>query len=409
MTRVKIADGIQMLSMNVDEILFEGMWNLANGVTLNSYVVQGEKTAIVDGVVGWDGVPETLYQALEEMDIKIQDVEYAIVNHMEPDHSGWLENMIKINKDIKIYASQKSAGLLEHFFDKTENVVMVKEGDTLDLGNGKVLSFHIAPNVHWPDTMMTLDNQTGTLMCCDMFGSFGKITNGFFDDELTEEDKDFFEEEGIRYYSNVMATFGSFVQKAIDKTKSLDVKIIAPGHGPVYRTNPEKIMSDYERYIGYGNGKGKKVVTVLWGSMYGMTKKGLDYALSILEKEGIPVKLLEMPRCTESDMVAAVFQSAGIIVAAPTYEYKMFPPVAAAVEEVGRKKISNKPAMYFGSSGWSGGAWKDLSEILERNKMNWSFGEPLEFRGAPGQEDLKKVEEGVLEFVEKVRANADSQ
>lgn len=409
MTRVKIADGIQMLSLNVDSILFEGMWDLANGVTLNSYVVQGEKTAIVDGVVGWDGVPETLYAALEDMGIKIEDIDCAIVNHMEPDHSGWIENLIKIKGDVKIYASQKSAALLDLFFGKTENVVAVKDGDTLDLGGGKVLSFHMAPNVHWPDTMMTLDTQTGTLMCCDMFGSFGKITNGHFDDDMTQEDKVFFESEGLRYYSNVMATFGSFVQKAIDKTKELDVKIIAPGHGIVYKANPNTIMDDYERYIGYGNGKGKKEVAVLWGSMYGMTKKALDHALTILEREGIAVNMMKMPVCTESDMVSAVFRSAGIIVAAPTYEYKLFPPVAAAVEEVGRKKITGKAAMYFGSCGWSGGAWKELSQIVERNNMKWDFSDPLEFKGSPTEEDLKKVEEGVMALVEKVRAVADSE
>ncbi|QSX08409.1 FprA family A-type flavoprotein [Alkalibacter rhizosphaerae] len=407
MKNVKIADGVHMLSMNVEDILFEGMWDLANGVTLNSYVVQGEKTAIVDGVIGWDGIPETLYDALEKMGVKIEDLDYAIVNHMEPDHSGWMESLLKIKGDIRIYASQKSAALLDQFFDKTENVVMVKDGDTLDLGAGKVLSFHLAPNVHWPDTMMTLDNQTGTLMSCDMYGSFGKIENSYFDDEMSDQDKAFFEEEGIRYYSNVMATFGSFVQKAIDKTKGLDVKIIAPGHGPVYRSNPSEIMDNYQRYIGYGEGKGKREIAILWGSMYGMTKKALDHVLKILEKEAISVHLMEMPRCTESDMVAAIFKSAGVIVAAPTYEYKLFPPVAAAIDEAGRKKITNKAAVYFGSCGWSGGAWKELSQIIERNNMKWDFDEPLEFKGSPHEEDLKKVEAQVMELVKKVRAIAN--
>lgn len=403
MKNVNIADGIHMLSLNVEDILFEGMWDLANGVTLNSYVVQGEKTAIIDGVIGWDGVPQTLYGALEEMGVHIEDIDYAIVNHMEPDHSGWIEHLLKIKGDIKIYASQKSAALLDQFFHKTENVVMVKDGDVLDLG-GRTLSFHLAPNVHWPDTMMTLDSKTGTLFGCDMFGSFGKIEQGYFDDLLTEKEQQFFEEEGIRYFSNVMATFGSFVQKAIDKAKTLDVKIIAPGHGPVYRSNPTKIMNDYERYIGYGLGKGKKEVTVLWGSMYGMTKKALDHALTIFQREDIPVHLMEMPRCSESDMVASVYKSAGVLIAAPTYEYKLFPPVAAAVDEVGRKKIVGKAACYFGSCGWSGGAWKELTQIIERNNMKWDFSEPLEFKGSPTEEDLRNVESMVMELVKKVRA-----
>jgi flavorubredoxin len=403
MNNIKIADGIHMLSLNVDEVLFEGMWELANGVTLNSYVVQGEKTAVVDGVIGWDGVPETLYAALKDMGVQIEDLDVAIVNHMEPDHSGWIEHLLRIKPEVKIYASPKSAALLEQFFDKTENVVMVKDGETLDLGSGKVLSFHLVPNVHWPDTMMTLDTQTGTLMCCDLFGSFGKIDERYFDDEMTLEDQAFFEEEGLRYYSNVMATFGSFVQKAIDKAKTLDVQIIAPGHGPVYRTQPSKIMKDYQRYISYGEGNGKPEIAVLWGSMYGMTKKALDHVMTILKSEGVAVHLMEMPRCSESDMVAAIFKSAGVIVAAPTYEYKLFPPVAAAVDEVGRKKIVKKAAMYFGSCGWSGGAWKELVQINERHNMQWDFGEPLEFKGAPHAQDLEQIEKSVLELVGKVR------
>ncbi|MBF7096846.1 FprA family A-type flavoprotein [Alkalibacter mobilis] len=403
MNAIKISDGIHMLSLNVEDILFEGMWDLANGVTLNSYIIQGEKTALVDGVIGWDGVPENLYESLGDLGVKIEDVDCVIVNHMEPDHSGWLESLLKIKNDITIYCTQKSADLLNAFFDKTINVVAVKEGETLDLGKGKIISFHPVPNVHWPDTMISLDTQTGTLLGCDMFGSFGRIKDHYFDDEMTDEEIEFFEEEGIRYFSNVMATFSSFVQKAINKTRELDVKIIAPGHGPVYRTNPNKIIDDYERYVGYGSGKGKKEVAILWGSMYGMTKKALDRALEVLEKENISVNLMEMPRCTESDMVAAVYKSAGIIIAAPTYEYKMFPPVAAALDEVGRKKITGKAAFSFGSFGWSGGAQKELNEIIEKHKMSWDFVPAVEFRGKPGEEDLAKVEHGVMELIKKMK------
>jgi len=402
MKKLKIADGIHMLTMNVEDILFEGIWEIANGVTLNSYIVQGEKTAIIDGVIGWDGIPETLYRNLEEIGVDPKTIDYLIVNHMEPDHSGWISNFRKIKDDFTIICTDKAAKMVASFYGE-DKIRVVKEGDTLDLGNGKVLSFHPVPNVHWPDTMYTYESGTKTLFSCDMFGAFGRMEVHCFDDELTPEEVDFFEAEGIRYYSNVMATFTPMVKKAIEKAKTLDIKVIAPGHGPVYRTNPQKIIDDYTRYTRYAEGAGKDEITILWGSMYGMTAKAVDFVEGILRREGVKYSKLEMPLESESEMVATVFKSAGIIIAAPTYEYKLFPPVAEALNEVGRKKITGKQAFRFGSYGWSGGAEKELSEIVERNKMNWSFIESVEFEGCPTTEDLNKVETGVLELINKMK------
>ena len=149
--------------------------------------------------------------------------------------------------------------------------------------------------------------------------------------------------------------------------------IIAPGHGPVYRKNPNKIMDDYYRFSQYADGKGKNEVTILWGSMYGMTKKAVDFVEGILKREGVKYNKLQMPLESDSEMVATVFKSAAVIIAAPTYEYKLFPPVAAALDEIGRKRITGKTAFRFGSYGWSGGAEKELKEIIERNNMKWDL------------------------------------
>jgi len=402
MKKLKIAEGIYMLTMNVENILFEGMWEIANGVTLNSYIVQGEKTAIIDGVIGWDGVPETLYKNLEEIGVDLRTIDYLIVNHMEPDHSGWISNFIRIKDDFTIICTDKAAKMVTSFYGE-DRVKVVKEGDTLDLGRGKVLRFHPVPNVHWPDTMYTYEKDTKTLFSCDMFGAFGRMGEHCFDDELTPEEQEFFEFEGIRYYSNVMTTFTPSLRKAIEKAKTLDIKIIAPGHGPVYRKNPQKIMDDYHRFSLYAEGSGKNEVTVLWGSMYGMTKKAVDYVEGILQREGVKYRSLEVTRNSESEMVATAFKSAGIIIAAPTYEYKLFPPVAAILDELGRKRISGKTAFRFGSYGWSGGAEKELKEIIERNNMKWDFIESVEFEGSPKEEDLKKLEAGILKLIERMK------
>jgi anaerobic nitric oxide reductase flavorubredoxin len=402
MRKLKIADGIHMLTMNVEDILFEGIWEIANGVTLNSYIVEGDKTAIIDGVIGWDGIPETLYKSLEEMGVEPQSIDYLVVNHMEPDHSGWISNFRKIRDDFTIICTEKAARMVSSFYGE-DRIKVVNEGDTLNLGNGKVLSFHPVPNVHWPDTMYTYERSTKTLFSCDMFGTFGKMGDHCYDDELTPEEKEFFEFEGIRYYSNVMATFTPSVKKAIGKAKEMDIKTIAPGHGPVYRKDPQKIIDDYSRYTRYAEGAGKDEVTILWGSMYGMTAKAVGHVEGILKREGGKYNKLEMPLESESEMVATVLRSAGVIIAAPTYEYRLFPPVATALNELGRKKITGKVAFRFGSFGWSGGADKELKEIIERNNMKWDLIESVEFEGAPGDEDLARVEAGVSELLEKMK------
>lgn len=403
MKKIKVAEGIHMLSMNVEDMLFEGMWEIANGVTLNSYIVKGDKTAIIDGVIGWDGVPETLYKNLEEIHLSPKDIDYLIVNHMEPDHSGWIENFEKINDDFTILCTEKAAKLVTSFYGDNNRIKIVKEGDVLDLGNGKKLSFHPVPNVHWPDTMLTYESSTKTLFSCDMYGAFGKMGEHHFDDEMTSEEVEFFEKEGIRYYSNVMTTFTPMVRKAIEKSKEFNINTIAPGHGPLYRKNPHKIMDDYLRFSQYAEGAGKNEITILWGSMYGMTAKAIAFVENVLAREGIKVNKLEMPLESESEMVATAFKSAGIIIAAPTYEYKMFPPVATAIDELGRKKVTGKVAFYFGSYGWSGGAEKELKEIIERNRMKWDFIESVEFEGSPRQKDLEKIEAGILELVDKIK------
>jgi len=400
----ELTKGIKMLSMNVEDILFEGMWELANGVTLNSYIVQGEKTAIIDGVIGWDGVAETLYEKLEELEIKPENIDYLIINHMEPDHSGWIQNLKEVTKDFKIVCTKSAAALLDSFYDIQDDIMIVKEGDSIDLGKGKKLSFYPVPNVHWPDTMLSYEESSKTLFSCDMYGSFGIMSDHVFDDEMTSKEESYFESEGIRYYSNVMATFAPMVKRAIEKTKELDIKCIAPGHGPLYRENPNKIIDDYSRFTKYSEGFGKDEITILWGSMYGMTAKAVKFVEDYLVKKGIKVNKLEMPLESQSEMVATVFKSGAIIIAAPTYEYKMFPPIAIALDELGRKKITNKVAFRFGSYGWSGGAERELGEILERNRMKWDLIESVEFNGAPKDEDIEKIIKSVDLLIEKMRS-----
>ncbi len=403
MFKKQIEKDTYMFSMNVEKMLFESMWELPNGVTMNSYIVKGNDIAIIDGVIGWDGVPETLYQAMEEIDVNVDDIKYLIVNHVEPDHSGWIENFKKIRTDFTLVTTAKGAEITKAFYGDDFDILVVKEGDTLDLGNGRILHFHPVPNVHWPETMVTYDEKTKILFTCDLYGAFGSIQDHYFDDEMTEEEMAKYELEGKRYFSNVMMTFVPLLKRAIAKTKTLDLAMIAPGHGPLYRGNPEKIIDGYSRWAEFANGSGKNEVTILWGTMYGSTQKTVEYAKELLEKSGVSVNLLQMPIDTQSDVLTYVLESAGVIVAAPTYEYKMFPPVAHAIDELGRKKMNGKTALYFGSFGWSAGAKKELETLLEEHRMNWNMVDFIEFNGTPKSDDFDLVEQGVLKLIDAMK------
>lgn len=409
MNATKVTKDTYLLSVNVENILFEGLWEMPNGVAINSYIIKGEKTAIIDGVCGWNGVPEQLFSLLDRLEIDLQSIEYLIINHMEPDHSGWIEDFRKIKSDFKVICSKKSAELLEHFYGHTENVICVGDNDTLDLGNGHVLQFYEIPNVHWPDTMVTYDTHTETLFTCDAFGSFGKAEESNFDDMLSEEQITFYEEETVRYYSNIVAAFSPAVKKAIDKCSSLPVKIIAPGHGIVWRKDPNRIVQNYSRYASYQKGPALEEITILWGSMYGMTEKAVNHAVKILEEENIKYHIHRLPETSWGTVLASVWTSTGVILAVPTYEYKMFPPAAAILNEIGKKKAQNRKALLMGSYGWSGGADRELDEILSNNRMNWELIEPAVFRGNALEDDLENIEIRVRELVRLVRDTVHGQ
>lgn len=402
MHKTRVTENTYQASKNLEGILFEGLWDIPNGTSVNSFIVKGDKTAIIDGF--W--TPKTiseLIEYLEELEIEPSEVEYLIINHMEPDHSGWLSAYKDINPDVKIICNNKSKDLLEAFYGIEENVIVVEEGEIIDLGQGHELEAVYIPNVHWPDTMAMFDHKTKTIFSCDAFGSFGSVPEENYDDKLTEEQIDFYEKEAVRYYSNIVASFSMAVKTAINKCANLPIEIVAPGHGIVWRENPGKIIDDYVRYSNYQTGVAKEEITIIWGSMYGMTEKAVKHIREILEKEDMKVNVHRVPQDSWGQVLASAWTSTGIILAMPTYEYKMFPPMSAVLTELGKKRVQGRKAFRVGSYGWSGGAERELASIMEEHKMNWDFIESVEFRGVPEEEDYELMEERVKQLVEEVR------
>lgn len=403
MTGIKIADNIYRISANIENRdLFEGIWPIPDGVSINSYLLTGEKTVMIDLFKDWDDAPRKAGDQLKSLGFDFSDIDILVMNHLEPDHTGWLGELTEKNKNLVIYATKKAVPLIHAFYGINRNIIAVGSGDSLDIGRGMVLDFEEIPNVHWPETMVTFEPDSGVLFSCDAFGSFGSVGEKVFDDQLDEKEHSFFESESLRYYANIVSTFSSFVEKAIKKLENVPVKIIAPSHGIIWRKEPQKIVDRYAKYASYMSGPAEKEVTVVWSSMYGNTEKLLGPIRRGLEDEGVPYTMHRVPQEHVSYVLASAWKSAGIVLGTPTYEYRMFPPMANVLDIFDRSHVWNKKVLRFGSYGWSGGAQKQFDEMTKN--LKWECVEPVEWQGSPPESVMKTAYERAAELARKVKA-----
>jgi flavorubredoxin len=414
-----IADGIYGLYADIQTTdLFEGIWPIPEGVSLNSYIVRGEKIALIDLIRDWTDAPKQIEEELASIGINFGAIDYLILNHLEPDHTGWLQEFRVRNPHVEIIATAKGINLIKTFYKIETGLRVVKDGETLDLGAGKILSFVEAPNIHWPETMMTWENRSGTLFSCDAFGSFGAlgtvvpgavvsgnldaVQDRIFDDEFTAEEHAFFEKETLRYYANIVSSFSVFVEKAVEKLADRDIRCVAPSHGMIWRKEPGKIIERYLKYAAYAKGETEKEISVIWGSMYGNTRQGLDAVIRGIEEEGVPYTIHRIPDENVSFVLADAYKSAGLVLAMPTYEYAVFPPMAYVLDIFRRKHLHHKTVLRIGSWGWVGGAKKEYDAIISNFK--WSNLEPAEWAGAPTAGELALLEERGRELARAVKA-----
>lgn len=389
MRAVKVVDDIYRLSVNIEEegYLFEGIWPIPDGASINCYVIKGPKNVVIDLMCETDEFEKMFHKQLDEIGLTPKDLDYLIVNHMEPDHSGYMSTLRKINPDIKILCTDKAKPVIKAFTG-IDDAQVVKDGESLDIGNGKKLTFYYIPNVHWPETMGTFEESNKILFPCDAFGSYGSVRDEVFDDELSHEQDLFYQKEMQRYYANIVASFSPFVKKAIAKLGGLEIKQICPSHGIMWRSNLGEVIGRYLKYAGYADGETEKEITVLWSTMYGNTKMVLNSVVQGIRSEGVPVHIHEVPRSHLGFVMADVFKSTGLVIGTPTYEYGLFPPMAAALDLIKRKKMKKKKMFRFGSFGWSGGAQKELDAVAEA--LKWDCIETVEWQGAPTEAELQR-------------------
>ncbi|UCC38865.1 MAG: FprA family A-type flavoprotein [Candidatus Aminicenantes bacterium] len=376
--------------------LFEGIWPITKeGVSYNSYLIDDEKKAIIDLTKSIKG-DEFLAQIDEVADIS--KIDYIIVNHMEPDHSGLLRTFRRIAPQATILGSAKTKDMLESFFSIKDNVQVVNDGDTLSLGK-KTLKFFSTPFLHWPETIMTYEASHKILFACDAFGSYGAIRGSIFDDEC--EHFDFYQKEALRYYVNIVANYSTRVLRAIEKLSGIPVEVIAPSHGLIWRKNISLIVNLYKKWAEYASGDTEPGITLIYGSMYGNTEVMMNAVAQGISRTGVPLEIFDGSRTHSSYILPSLWTKRGVIVGASTYEVSLFPPVAEVLNMAAQKHIKNKKAAFFGSYGWSGGALKGLKRIIE--PLKWDLANTLEFVGSPTGEELKKGERFGASFAELIK------
>jgi anaerobic nitric oxide reductase flavorubredoxin len=387
MPAFEISPGISWIGINDRTTdLFEGLWPISReGVSYNSYLIKDDRRVIIDLAKAFKG-DEFLSQIDEITDVT--DIDYIVVNHMEPDHSGLLRTIRRLSPDVKILGSAKTRQMLEGFYGITQNVEVVGDGDTLELGK-HTLKFFSTPFLHWPETIMTYEEKTQTLFSCDAFGGYGALHGSVFDDDCGE--LEFYIGQALRYYANIVGNYSARVLSAIDKLKDIPVKTIAPSHGLIWRKNPGKIIDLYHRWAGYEKGECEPGVTLMFGSMYGNTEAVMNAVAQGMNRADVPVEIFDVARVHSSYILASLWEKKGVMVGAPTYEVALFPPMAQALDMAARKHIRGKKAGYFGSYGWSKGALREMKSMVE--PLGWDITHTFEFNGHASPKEIREAEE----------------
>lgn len=377
-----ITDTTHWIGVNDRETtLFENYWPLEKGVAYNAYLIVDEKIAVLD-TVKFNKTTEFL-EKIKEI-IGDRPVDYLIVNHMEPDHSGSMLALIAEYPDIQIVGNKKTFPFIEGFYGIRHNFYEVGDGDTLELGAHK-LTFHLTPMVHWPETMMTYDETDKMLFSMDAFGGFGALNGGIFDDEINFE---FFEDETRRYYSNIVGKYSPMVQRSLKKLAALDIQMIGSTHGPIWRSNPEKIISLYDKWSRFEAEKG---VVIVYGSMYGNTAKMADYLARIIAENGVrEIKVFDASKTHSSYILSEIWKYKAVIIGSCAYNTKVFSSVDAILRKLENSGLKDRYISVFGNKSWSGGGVSGIEAFVEA--IGWEkIGPSIEATFSPKEAEFEAL------------------
>lgn len=387
--KTEITNGIHYVGVNDrHKHIFEGLWPLPYGVSYNSYIIADEKIALVDTVEA-----DFFTQYLDNIRSVIGDrpIDYIIVNHMEPDHSGSLTLIKKYYPNAKIVGNKKTFGMMQGFYrvgnDADGDTVEVKNGDTLQLGS-HTLAFTLVPMVHWPETMVTLDTTANVLFSGDAFGCFGALNGAYIDAEMN---CDIYWDEMLRYYSNIVGKYGTPVQQALKKLAGVQIDYICSTHGPVWHEHIERVVGMYDRLSRYEGADG---LVIAYASMYGNTERAAEVIARAASEAGVKnIIMHDVSRTHHSYIIADVFRYRALILGAPTYNNGLYPQMESLLSELAGRDMKNRLLGWFGSFSWAGKAMKTIGEWNETRLHFEPVGTPVEIKQSLDEATTRACEE----------------
>lgn len=379
-----------------NKTLFENLWPLPYGVSYNSYLIADD-----DAVVLVDTVDVAFFEVyLKKIRAVIGDrkIDYLIINHMEPDHSGSISLIKQYYPDIVLVGNKKTFDMVDGYYCVGGERKVVAEGDSLKVGRHD-LHFYLIPMVHWPETMVTFDSTDGILFSGDAFGCFGALNGGCIDKNINTE---IYMGEMRRYYSNIVGKFGNPVQKALQKCSGLDIKMICPTHGPVWEEKIAEVVAMYDKLSRYEAEEG---VVIAYGTMYGNTEQMAEAIAEELSAQGIKnIVMHNVSKTPHSFILADIFRYKALIVGCTTYNMHLYPEMEALLSKVAARDMKNRLIGYFGSFTWASAAVKKLGEYAAQLKFE-VVGNPVEMKQSMSASNEQQARELAVAMADRLKAD----
>ncbi len=343
--------------------LFENIYPIPRGVSYNAYLVLDEKTVLLDTA---DSAVSVRFLENLAHGLQGRSLNYIIVNHMEPDHCATLADVLRLYPEAKIVASAKAISMIGQFFDcdVTNRCTAVKEGDTLSTGRHN-FTFAMAPMVHWPEVMVTYDTTDKILFSADAFGTFGALNGNIFADEVAFESE--WLPDARRYYTNIVGKYGPQVQTLLKKAAGLDIQLLCPLHGPIWRENTGWFVEKYQRWSSYT--PEENTVAIFCGSVYGNTENAADILAAALAERGVRhVALYDVSHTDLSHLVAEAFRCSHLVFASATYNNGIFTPMETLLMDLKAHNLQNRTVALIENGTWAPQAGKLMGELVNGMK-----------------------------------------
>ena len=367
--------------------LFENIYPISRGVSYNSYVLLDEQTVLLDTVDR--AINDLFFENLEHV-LAGRTLDYVIVNHMEPDHCASLAELVLRYPEIKIVCNAKTLGIIRQFyrFDADSRALIVKEGDTLSTGK-HTLTFVMAPMVHWPEVMVTYDTTDKTLFSADAFGTFGALNGNLFADEVNFETE--WLDDARRYYTNIVGKYGPQVQALLKKAAGLEIRMICPLHGPIWRENIGWFLDKYQHWSSYT--PEDQSVVIAAGSVYGNTMNAAEILAGMLADRGIKnIKLYDVSNTHPSVLVSEAFRCSHLVFAGSTYNNGIFTPMETVLLDLAAHNLQNRTVALIENGTWAPVSGKLMRELVEKMKKTQILEPSITLRSSLKEEQLSALE-----------------